>query len=182
MLNWIALVVPATRCALESVIAWRSEPGKLSLSVLTRKVFRTASNAPMSAVPPLNGRGRPRWSVAGAPVLVPASMAGLPKISATVGVGPPLSASGPTFGSIKLVLPTRVELVNPPALPTLPIRLLPWSTKTPATSESPKPVLPAMIVFLSENRPLRTRTPPPVFDALLRTIVSLSRVTDPAEL
>lgn len=53
------------------------------------------SNAPMSmmAMPlplPSCGRATPRWSVAGAPALLPASMALLPGKRACVGVCPPL--------------------------------------------------------------------------------------------
>ena len=67
------------------------------------------SNAPMSttAMPLplpsfLRGKPKPRWSVGGTPALSPASMAGLPASRAWVLVGPPLLASGPSFGSIGL--------------------------------------------------------------------------------
>jgi hypothetical protein len=64
-----------------------------------------SSYAPMSQLPPPGcGRGTPRWSVvtASLPMSVhePASTAGLSAGSAWVGVCPPLSWSGPSFGSV----------------------------------------------------------------------------------
>src|SRR5262245_38943219 len=53
---------------------------------VTAMVNPWLSKAPMSAAPT---RPKPRWSVAGAPVLVPVSMAGLPGNRAIVWVGPP---------------------------------------------------------------------------------------------
>ena len=56
---------------------------------LSAVVFTTKEplwKAPMSIAPT---RANPRWSVLGAPVLVPASMAGLPACSGMVCVGPP---------------------------------------------------------------------------------------------
>ena len=50
----------------------------------------------------LRGKPAPRWSVGGTLALSPASMAGLPASRAWVLVGPPLFASGPSFGSIGL--------------------------------------------------------------------------------
>src|SRR5439155_21469419 len=72
-----------------------------------------ASNAPISqtAIPspsPSTGRATPRWSVAGQAALSPASIAGLPGSRACVLVGPPLSANGPSSGS--------VSVMSPPAL------------------------------------------------------------------
>ena len=46
------------------------------------------------------GRGTPRWSVVTPATATPASMAGLPGSRAWVRVGPPLSASGPSSGSV----------------------------------------------------------------------------------
>ncbi|MDP6452400.1 MAG: hypothetical protein QF898_03735, partial [SAR202 cluster bacterium] len=51
------------------------------------------SNAPMSLAEPC-GRATPRWSVFGAVLSSPASIAGLPDFSACVSVGPPLSCKG----------------------------------------------------------------------------------------
>src|SRR5262245_14046292 len=87
-------VVPA--CAVRSV-------GRTAPASVVTTVFR--SNAPMSqmavgSAPPSTGRWNPRWSVAGHPTLVPASMAGLPGSSAWVSVGPPLFWSGPSSGLV----------------------------------------------------------------------------------
>jgi hypothetical protein len=61
------------------------------------------SNEPMS-IRPLTTRSKPapRWSKLGGGVKLgsPASMAGLPGKSACVKVGPPLSCSGPSIGSV----------------------------------------------------------------------------------
>src|SRR6185436_11003575 len=57
------------------------------------------SNAPTSHAAPI-GRLTPRWSASGHPTVLPASRAGLPGSKPIVRVGPPLSASGPTFGSV----------------------------------------------------------------------------------
>ena len=46
------------------------------------------------------GREMPRWSVVTPGTATPASMAGLPGSRAWVKVGPPLSASGPSSGSV----------------------------------------------------------------------------------
>ena len=56
------------------------------------------SKAPMSLAAPC-GLAMPLWSVAGATLSSPASMAGLPAPSAWVWVGPVLSFSGPRSGS-----------------------------------------------------------------------------------
>src|SRR5438874_8710110 len=56
------------------------------LPEVTAMVNPWLSKAPMSTGPT---RPNPRWSVAEAPVLVPASMAGLPGSRAIVWVGPP---------------------------------------------------------------------------------------------
>ena len=59
------------------------------------------SNAPMSQAGPC-GRGTPRWSVAGHPVVAvpPWSIAGLPARRAMVIVGPPWSARGASLGCV----------------------------------------------------------------------------------
>jgi hypothetical protein len=56
------------------------------------------STAPISTAAPW-GQLMPRWSVAGAPVLVPASMAGLVAEGRWVRVGPPLLNRLPSCGS-----------------------------------------------------------------------------------
>ena len=61
------------------------------------------SNEPMSIRPPLTrSKPGPRWSKkgGGAKLGSPASMAGLPGKRACVKVGPPLSCSGPSIGSV----------------------------------------------------------------------------------
>jgi hypothetical protein len=74
------------------------------------------------------GRSTPRWSVVGQSGVDAASIAGLPSRSACVRVGPPLSASGPSLGSMGklfgLTLPTWLPsvFVMPLPLPS-PIRL-----------------------------------------------------------
>src|SRR5262245_46484774 len=62
------------------------------------------SYAPMSQRPPLGcGRGVPRWSTdGGGQLMLPASMAGLPGKRASVIVGPQLSCSGPSIGSVSV--------------------------------------------------------------------------------
>ena len=67
------------------------------------------SYAPMSTPVPC-GRGSPRWSAAGPPSGVPASMAELPVSRAQVKVGPPLSARSASLGS-------AVMMEVPPAYP-----------------------------------------------------------------
>src|SRR5208283_2754642 len=84
----------------------------------------------MSAALP-TGRGVPRWSVEGAEWGSAASIAGLPGSRAMVRVGPPLSASGPSFGSMRLRLVEEVkvgvesELRLWPASVIVPEQLLP---------------------------------------------------------
>src|SRR5438105_2662816 len=71
-----------------------------------------------------NTRREPRWSrlfsTEGTRVSEPASIRGLPDRVMWVRVGPPLSASGPSFGSVPYGrLPALVaEAVNPSGLPT----------------------------------------------------------------
>src|SRR5205807_796440 len=62
------------------------------------------SKAPISGAPT---RGYPRWSVGGATVPSPASIAGLPASRARVGVGPPLLARTPSLG----VPPMRLAML-----------------------------------------------------------------------
>src|SRR5207249_8861195 len=75
----------------------------IGLGQLTLGAVLPASYAPMSIIPPTI-RANPRWSVAGASVLSPASMAGLPQSSAWVKVGPPLFWSGPNLRAAALML------------------------------------------------------------------------------
>jgi len=71
------------------------------------------SKAPISQKSPW-GRETPRWSSEGQPLLMPASIAGLPDKSACVGVCPPLSASEPNRGSVFSRSPelVKVQLVS----------------------------------------------------------------------
>ena len=66
-------------------------------------IVTCTSTAPISQMAepllsPSTGRGKPRWSVVGQPVLVPRSMAGLPVRGRKVAVGPPFSARAPSRG------------------------------------------------------------------------------------
>ena len=112
------------------------------------------SNAPISTLPTLP---RPRWSAVGAPLLVPASIAGLPGNKAIVCVGLPLfcrplgsssGLSGDAAVPVKSVLPY-------PLLPSvLPIRLLPSDVTRPDKSGPlPPAVFPAIIVFWQLKTP-----------------------------
>src|SRR5581483_9942669 len=89
------------------------------------------------------GREIPRWSVLGQPALSPASMAGLPARRAWVGVGPPLSWSGPSFGSVLLRSPVWLKKAAHEASP---LRLWPWETRKPLQLP---PVLAVITVFFS---------------------------------
>src|SRR6266540_447678 len=83
----------------------------------------STSYAPISQAAPC-GRVTPRWSVAGQPVFVPASMAGEPASRAWVCVKPPLFARGPRLGSCPMMFPLT-PFVKPQALEPMPsIRLL----------------------------------------------------------
>src|SRR5437870_4546206 len=107
------------------------------------------SNEPIShiALPlasPSCGRVMPRWSVAGGGQSgLPASMAGLPAIRASVWVDPPLSASGPSFGSVLFTSPALAK----PQLASL-LRLYPWEVM-PSPAQLPFEPLSATIVFLT---------------------------------
>src|SRR5262249_1156704 len=122
------------------------------------------------------GRGKPRWSLVSGlptgsvqPAGSPASMAGLPASRAWVGVGPPLSWSGPSRGSpISGAGPAMVQPVRSPAgLGLLGVR-------EPAQSGPVAAVLPARIVFASTAVPLELRTPPPVPPGPMVTLAELS--------
>src|SRR2546421_3968256 len=118
----------------------------------------TASKAPMSQRAPC-GRPTPRWSVAGGgqPGL-PASMAGLPPLSAMVFVGPPLAASGSSCGLVPCLSPAELkaqsaelsmlypaEMNEPrqssaPAVAALPATMLSWTVKaSPGPLAMPPP-------------------------------------------
>src|SRR5204863_8213463 len=98
------------------------------------------------------GRGTPRWSSVGASFGSPASIAGLPCVSAWVQVGPPLSCSGPSSGST----PTRSVLLYPASGQPLVLRtrLCPRDSRLPPMSSGvigwplPDRLLPAIIEFL----------------------------------
>src|SRR5262249_58764472 len=68
--------------------------------------------APGSTVPAV-GRGRPRWSVVVSPTAPVLSWEGLLAVTARVGQGPPLTARGPSLGSVPVrrVLPLSVTVV-----------------------------------------------------------------------
>src|SRR5688572_2621558 len=90
------------------------EPLRITASA-SSDVGAPASNAPMSTPAP-EGRRKPRWSVGGAPIAVPKSIAGLPGSHAIVKVGPLLSASPSSFGSVKLKLDPLLKLHEPSEL------------------------------------------------------------------
>src|SRR6478752_2451433 len=101
-----------------------ASPSLIVASVAVTDWFSTALSAPFtwsvavwswtSYAPMSQGekRGRPRWSVppSAAGQVPPASIAGLPGDRALVGVGPLLSASGP---SCALVLRRSVDALKP---------------------------------------------------------------------
>src|SRR5262249_18838633 len=102
---------------------WIRLPDVLSFKQVSKagptEIDDCTSKAPMSTwLPDLRGKPWPRWSavsVNGLPSTEssPASMAGLPASRAIVGVGPPLSNRGPSFGSpdsIGLQLPSLMRL------------------------------------------------------------------------
>ena len=131
---------------LAKLTAWRrlripAGAANASLVLLTTSGL-PVSNAPISTAPT---RGNPRWSVAGAPVLVPALIAGLFDRSAIVCVGPPFHASAPSCAAG----PTRSLLIQPPLQFTLVIRLLPRDVPGPNISEPLPEVFPLKIVLVS---------------------------------
>src|SRR5687768_9807537 len=78
----------------------RARRGDLRGRIRTRLLvppdpYGVRSTAPTSHPPPW-GRGTPRWSVAGHSAAFAVSRAGLPASGTCVGVGPPLSESGPS--------------------------------------------------------------------------------------
>src|SRR5262245_25207066 len=141
---------PSARQTFIGKSPWPSVPG--SAVVKHRKLpgleaRATPSTAPMSLSTP-RGRGMPRWSSVGAAPLSAASRAGLLGSGAMVKVGPPLSASGPSLGSVF----TRVEVLVRLALASLLILCPPSITPTQLSAE------------LLERRVLTTttaRVPPP---------------------
>src|SRR5262245_19651732 len=85
------VVVTAAGNTFARVTAWRNviRPGALPAPpavALTATAEPWLWKAPMSTGPV---RGWPRWSVAGAPVVVPPPIAALPGSRGMVGVGPP---------------------------------------------------------------------------------------------
>src|SRR5579884_4248313 len=62
MSNWMTLGLPPIwLVALESMMAWSSEPEPVALVLVTRKTLWSSSTAPMSEALP-TGRATPRWS------------------------------------------------------------------------------------------------------------------------
>src|SRR3954451_1445920 len=131
-----------------------------------------SSKAPMSQAPP-TGRANPRWSSAGQSTVVPASIAGLPASSACVSVGPPLSATGASFGSA-FRSPGALNAHDAPSS-----RLWPPEVGVPRQ-------LAWSVAWLPETIELRTvmgissavTMPPPRYAAVLSAIVLLSSVKD----
>src|SRR4051794_6952393 len=109
---------------------------------------RLASNAPMSQAAPL-GRDSPRWSVAGqsAPVAGTWSNAAPSVAIAIVCVGPPLAASGASFGSASAPgqLDAGKSMLCPPSV---------------IVPEQLPPVFDATIVFWRPTWPLNSAIPP----------------------
>src|SRR5262245_56930248 len=168
----------ASRSDVPAPAAGSALPLSSSAVVVTTMRWLT-SKAPMSG---WASREKPRWSVAGAPALLPASMAGLPASRAFVWVGPPLSPSEPSFGS-SFAPPVPVRSVPPkPVEPSVsPIRLVPCEVKVPSTSSLAVVVLvlPAMMVFLTLTVPDWFQMPPPTRRDWLLKIVELSSVVVP---
>ena len=107
------------------------------------------SYAPMSVVPK---RAMPRWSVVGAPLAVPALIAGLPGSKAQVWVEPPLLAKAPNTG---LVFTRSLPKGDGRLLSE--IRLFPCETTVFAASRLICGELPERMVFLR-----KTDAPTPV--------------------
>src|SRR5207344_1050768 len=106
----------------------------------------------------------------------PASIAGEPGASAWVWVGPPLSASGPSWAFWPMMsLGCWLVIVQPEVFP---IRLLPCELSAPPQSgPETVPVLPARIdPFRFTVFPASGRVPPP-FAAVLPAIVELRTLT-----
>jgi hypothetical protein len=119
----------------------------------------------------VRGKLAPRWSAAREPVkplLLPLSIAGLPKSSAMVWVGPPLSRKpfGSTFGSSgDAVVPVRSVAIVKPVLPsTWPIRLNPAEVKAPLTSalESAEFFAMMLLLIFTVDVGCTMRMPPPL--------------------
>ena len=121
----------------------------------------------MSAAPV---RALPRWSVAGAARVSPASMAALPGSRAWVRVKPPLPCS--VASSAGSVLTRSPSCARPSVLPLSRLcpRLVSGVLALP-------PTLAATIVFNSETLPVLNRNTPPPLAALLKAMVELSMVT-----
>src|SRR4051812_27675646 len=82
-----------------AAVAGIAAPPRAPIRRLLHSPVGYRSNTPISTIwlplaSPSRKRGAPRWSVAGAPALLPRSMALLPASRAWVWVGPPLKASG----------------------------------------------------------------------------------------
>src|SRR5262245_30534377 len=101
-------------------------------------------------------RAAPRWSVSGAPLPVPASMAGLPGNRAIVWVGPPLFCRAPSDGSLVTV---GVPLIVP---------------VEDITRLAPLRVTVAVLVFLPLTALLTRSTPPVELDRMLPVILAVA--------
>src|SRR5438876_2629212 len=102
-------------------------------------------------------------------------MAGLAGSGDMVGVGPPLSCTGPSSGSMgEPAEPIwSPNPVHPMLFPALPIRLYPCEMNAPEVSGFIGAVLPAMMVLrIGMELPAAT-TPPPNWEALLPATVLL---------
>src|SRR6266542_4979778 len=128
---------------------------------------------------PVCGRWTPRWSFAGQAV-PPPGVAGSPASSARelassawVGVGPPLSRSGPICASLLVMSP--VPALSAQALFTTPIRLCPCEVSAPEQSGAAAPLLPAIRLFLrvSVLPAALSRPPLPPLAEFLATVTLL---------
>src|SRR5215216_2072921 len=92
------------------------------------------------------GRATPRWSVAGQALPSAALNAGLSLPIACVGVGPPLSASDATFGSVFCLSPSATKLhVLAPSMLWPPVPTRPKQSCANGSSEhSPPPPPPSV--------------------------------------
>src|SRR5262245_19136473 len=126
------------------------------------------------------GRAMPRWSVAGAPAFEPALRAGLPGSKACVGVGPPLSARGPSSGSRPVTLCVVVPVIVTPLVSRM--RLKSFETTVPARSELVAAVLLATMLLDRLNVEPGTALIPPPLAAALPAMVQLTVVKVAAKL
>ena len=91
--------VAGSRSGFEALPFSTAVPAVIELAARVIAAGVATSNALVSQARPA-GRNAPRASVTGQAAFVPASMAGLPGLSAVVATGPPLSDRGPSSGSV----------------------------------------------------------------------------------